>query len=68
MPEYRYAVFIDGVRVLRMLVRPLGMLQRLPRALLPGLVILFLVGLRGATMSMRSGIVQLGRSLMILVM
>jgi hypothetical protein len=66
----RDAVFIDGVLVHLpgMLVSPLGVLKRLPGELLPGLVILFLMSFRSATMRMGSAIVQLGSSLMTLVM
>ena len=56
------------VRLLGMLVSLLGVLQSPPGALLPGLVILFLMGFRGATMSVGGAIVQLGGPLMIFVM
>jgi len=45
----------------------LGMLKSLPGALLPGLMILFLMGLRSATMRVGGTVVQLGGSLMIFV-
>jgi hypothetical protein len=66
----RDAVFIDGVPVHLpgMLVSPLGVLKRLPGEFLPGLVILFLMGFRSPTMRVGGTIVQLGSSLMILVM
>jgi len=46
----------------------LRVLQSLPGPLLPGLVILFLVGLRGAPMRMGCIVVQLSGLLMIFVM
>jgi hypothetical protein len=46
----------------------LGVLQSLPGALMPGLVVLFLMGFRGAAMSVGGGIVHLGGPLMVLVM
>jgi hypothetical protein len=55
------------MRLLGMLVRFLGVLKSLPGALLPGLVILLLMGFRGATMSVGGLIVQLGGALMIFV-
>ena len=55
-------------RLLRMLECPLGVLKSLPGALVPAGVILFPMSYRGASMSMRSDVVQLGGSLMILVM
>jgi hypothetical protein len=69
MPKGRDAVLIHRalVRLLGMLVRLLGVLQSPPGEFLPGLVILFLMGLRGATMSVRGAIVQLGGSLMVFV-
>ena len=53
VPKGRDAVFIHSVpvRLLGMLVSLLGVLQSLPGALLPGLVILLLMGFRGAAMS-----------------
>ena len=70
VPKDRDAVFIHSVpvRLLGMLVSLLGVLKSLPGVLLPGLVILFLMGFRSATMSVGGAIVQLGSSLMILVM
>ena len=56
------------VRLLGMLVSLLGMFKSLPGVLLPGLVILFLMGFRGSTMGVGGTIVQLSGSLMILVM
>jgi hypothetical protein len=50
------------------MVSPLGVLKGLPGVLLPGLVILLLMGFRSATMGVGGAIVQLGSSLMILVM
>jgi hypothetical protein len=55
------------MRLLGVLVRYLGVLKSLPGALLPGLVILFLMGFRGTTMSVGGAIVQLGGALMIFV-
>jgi hypothetical protein len=70
MSKDREAVLIYSVpvRMLGMLVRLLGVFKRLPGALLPGLMILFLMGFRGAAMSMGGTIVQLGSLLMIFVM
>jgi len=70
MPKDREAVFIHGipVRLLGMLVSLLGVFQSLPGALLPGLMILFLMGFRSAAVSMGGTIVQLGSLLMIFVM
>ena len=64
------AVLVHGVqvRLLAMLVSDLGMLKRLSGTLMPGLAILFLMGFRGAAMRVGGEIVQLGRSLVILVM
>jgi hypothetical protein len=69
VPEDRYAVFIHSVpvRLLGVLVSFLGVLKSLPGALLSGLVVLFFVGFRSATMSVGGTIVQLGGSLMIFV-
>ena len=66
----REAVFIHSVPVglLGMLVSLLGVLKCLPGALLPGLMILFLVGFRSTAMRVGGAIVQLGSALMILVM
>jgi hypothetical protein len=51
-----------------MLVRLPGVLQSLPGKLLPGLVILLLMGFRGAAMGVGGHIVQLGGPLMVFVM
>jgi len=69
VPKDGDAVFIDSgpVCLLRMLVSYLGVLKSLPGALLSGLVILFFMGFRSATMSVGGTIVQLSGSLMILV-
>jgi hypothetical protein len=56
------------MRLLGMLVGRLGMLKSLPGKLLPGLVILLVMGYRGTAMRVGSDIVQLGGALMILVM
>jgi hypothetical protein len=70
VPKDREAVFVyrGPVRLLGMLVSLLGMLESLPGALLPGLMILFLMGFGGTTMSVGGAIVQLGGALMIFVM
>jgi hypothetical protein len=70
VPEDRDAVFIHSapVRLLALLVSLLGVLQSPPGELLPGLVVLFLMGFRSATMSVGGTIVQLSRPLMIFVM
>jgi hypothetical protein len=69
MPESRNAVFVHNgpVNLGGMLVGVLGVLKSLPGALLPGLVVLFLMGFRGAAVSVGGSIVQLGGPLMILV-
>ena len=69
VPEGCYAVFIHGLPVclLGMLMRFLGVLESLPGALLPGLVILLLMGFRGSAMSVGGTIVQLGGALMVFV-
>jgi hypothetical protein len=69
VPKDGDAVFIHSglMRLLGMLVSFLGVLKSLPGALLPGLVILLLMGFRGAAMSMGGLIVQLGGALMIFV-
>lgn len=66
----RDAVFIHStnMRLPGLLVRLLGVLKSLPRTLLPGLVILFLVSFCRNTMSVSGTVVQLGRALMVLVM
>ncbi len=51
-----------------MLVSLLGMLKSSPGQLLTGLMVLFLMGFGGTAMSVGGAIVQLGGSLMILVM
>ena len=70
MPKHREAVFIQSVpgRLLGMLVSLPGVLKSLPGELLPGLVILLLMGFGSATMSVSGIIVQLSSSLMIFVM
>jgi hypothetical protein len=70
VPKGGDAVFIYSVpvRLHGMPVSLLGMFKSLPGELLPGLVILFLMGFRSATMCVGRAIVQLGGSLMILVM
>jgi hypothetical protein len=70
VPEDREAVFVHSgpARLLAMPMSLLGVLQSLPGALMPGLVILFLMGFRGATMSVGGAIVQLGSPLMVFVM
>lgn len=69
MRKDRDAMFIHGVpvRLLGMLISILAVLKSLPGVLLPGLVILFLMGLRSATMRVGSAVVQLGSSLMVFV-
>ena len=51
-----------------MLMSPFGVFQRLPGALLPGLVILLLISFRSTAMSVSGTFVQLGSSLVILEM
>src|ERR1017187_6625881 len=70
VPEGRDAVLIDMflVHLVAMLVSQFGMFKSLPGLLLPGLVVLFLMGFRGATMRVGRTIVQIGSSLMVLVM
>ena len=70
VPKDREAVFIHGVpvRLLGMLVSLLGVLKCPPGALLPGLMILFLVGFRSTAMRVGGAIVQLGSPLMVFVM
>jgi hypothetical protein len=70
VPKDRDAVFIHGVllHLPDMLVNLLGVLQGLPRVLLPGLVILLFMGIGGGSVSMGGTVVQIGRALMILVM
>jgi len=63
VPKVAMPCFIHRglMRLLGMLVRDLGVLKSLPGALLPGLVILLLMGFRGATMSWAGRYVQLRR-------
>ena len=70
MPKDRDAVFIHGtpMRLPRPLKSLLGVFQSLPGELLPGLVILLLMGFRGTTMSVCGIVVQLSGPLMIFVM
>jgi hypothetical protein len=69
VPKGCDAMFIHRgpMRLLGMLVRFFGILESLPGALLPGLVILLLMGFGGAAMSVGGLIVQLGGALMIFV-
>jgi hypothetical protein len=69
VPKGGDAVFIHSgpMRLLGVLVSFLRVLKSLPGALLPGLVILLLMGLRGSAMSVGGTIVQLGGALMIFV-
>jgi hypothetical protein len=62
-------VFRHGipVRLFRMLMSLLGMFESPPGKLLPGLMILFLMGFRRTEMSVGGAIVQLGGALMIFV-
>ena len=62
VPKGGDAVFIHSGPM-----RLLGVLVSFLRALLPGLVILLLMGLRGSAMSVGGTIVQLGGALMIFV-
>jgi hypothetical protein len=55
------------VRLLGLLVSLLGVLKSPPGELLPGLMILFLMGFRRTAMSMGGTIVQLGGALVIFV-
>jgi hypothetical protein len=70
VPKDRDAVFIHSgpMRLLGMLVSFSGVLKSLSGALLPGLVILLLMGFRGTPMSVGGSVVQLSGSLMIFVM
>ncbi len=70
VPEDRDAVFIHSIPVhlFGLLVSLLGVLKSSPGALLPGLVILFLMGFRSTTMSVGGTIVQLSSPLMVFVM
>ncbi|MGA2116750.1 MAG: hypothetical protein ABSH56_18580 [Bryobacteraceae bacterium] len=69
MPKVSDVVFRHGVPVhlLRMLMSLLGMFESPPGKLLPGLMILFLMGFRRTEMSVGGAIVQLGGTLMIFV-
>jgi hypothetical protein len=62
VPEGRDAVFVHSVpvRLLGMLISILGVLKRLLGMLLPGLAILFLMGLRSTTVGLRRKFVLLG--------
>jgi hypothetical protein len=62
VPEDCEAVFVHSgpVRLLAMPMSLLRVLQSLPGALVPGLVVLLFMGFRGATMSVSGGIVLLG--------
>jgi hypothetical protein len=70
MPKGRNPVFIHGrPRYLRGVpICPFGVFEGLPGMLVPGLVILLFMSFRGAAMCVGRIIVQLGSSLMILVM
>jgi len=70
VPKYRNAVFIHRVPVRPpgLLVSLSGVLKGLPRVLLPGLVILFLMGFGSHTMSVSGAVVQLSGAWMVLVM
>jgi hypothetical protein len=70
VPKDGGTVFIQSVPVhlLGMLVNLLGVLKSSPGALLPSLVILFLMGFRSTTMGVGGAVVQLSSSLMVLVM
>jgi hypothetical protein len=70
VPKDRHAVFIHSatVRQLGMLVSLLGVFQSLPGALLPGFMILLLMGFGSAPMSVGGTIVQLSGSLMVFIM
>jgi hypothetical protein len=70
VPKDGDAVFIHSglMRLLGMLVSLLGVLKSLSGALLPGLMILLLMGFRGTPMGVGGTIVQLGGALMIFVM
>ena len=64
-----FAVSVDGfvMRLVRMLVRLLGVLKCLPGALVARLMILFFVGLSGNKMRMSGASVHLRATLMMLV-
>jgi hypothetical protein len=69
VPKVPDAVFHHSVpvRLLGLLVSLLGVLKSPPGELLPGLMILFLMGFRRTAMSMGGTIVQLGGALVIFV-
>jgi hypothetical protein len=68
--EVPNAVLVHSVpvRLLGMPVSLLGMLKSPPGQLLPGLMVLFLMGFRRSAMSVGGTIVQLSGALMIFVM
>src|SRR5580704_7026153 len=70
MTKDNEAMFIRGfvMKSFASLIGRLGVLQRLPAVLVPGLPLLFLMGFRRAAVSMRRDVMHLGRPLMILVM
>ena len=70
MPRNRAAAFIHSlpVHLLGVLESLLGVLKSLPGALMPGLVIVLFVRVRGGEMSVGGIFVQLGGPLMIPVM
>ncbi len=70
MPKDCDAVFTHNSppHLRNMLIGPFGMFQSLPGTLLPGLVILLLIGFRSTAMSVSGPVVQLGSSLVILEM
>ena len=70
MPKDGDAVFIhnSALDMRGMPISLFGVFKTLPGALVCGLMILFLMGLRGQTMRMSGRVVQFGSSLMILVM
>ncbi|MGA2116571.1 MAG: hypothetical protein ABSH56_17670 [Bryobacteraceae bacterium] len=70
MPKDRDAVFIHDtpMHLPGLLKSLLGVFQSLPGEFLPGLVILFLMGFRGTTMSVGGIVVQFCGTLMIFVM
>jgi hypothetical protein len=70
VPKSRFAMGLHSVPVclLGFLVSLLGVLESSPRAFLPGLVILFLMGFRSTTMGVGGSIVQFSGSLMVFVM
>jgi hypothetical protein len=61
-------IYSTKMRLPGALVSLLGVLKSLPRSLLPGLVILFLMSFCRNTMSVSGTVVQLSRALMVLVM